>query len=469
MTKLNPTVKQSKKFDEGRLAGGAGLKAAKQDNLQLLRRATLANLLWEDQFYIDGESVADEVSRLIPLCKPEDVAHLAIEARTMQKLRHIPLYIAVEMLKHKDHKAYVELVLPQIITRADMITDFAALYAKRNGGKMKPMAAAAKRGLAKSFENFKEYHFAKYDRDADVKLRDVMFLVHPKPGEGREELYKKIATRTLSTPDTWEVALSTGQDKKDTWTRLITEGKIGGLAMLRNIRNMRGAGVDKKVIKQGLTSLKGTMLLPLNFLSAAKYNPEFSREIESAMLSSYSSLPKLPGRTLFIVDVSGSMEGPSSEHSAFTGFDKAAAMAMLAVNQCEDYEIVATAGNDGLRKQASNHLRYPKKGFELIQQLEHTRYDIGYGGIFTRQCLEWCKDNIKGDFDRIIVFTDSQDCDNVNKIPKPYGKNNYICDINASTKGINYQGVWTAEISGWSEHFLTFIASMEGISNSFTE
>ena len=66
----------------------------------------------------------------------------------------------------------------------------------------------AKKGLAKAFHNFKEYHFAKYDRDAEIKLRDVMFMVRPKPQNTlEEELYKKIADRTLKTPETWEVLL----------------------------------------------------------------------------------------------------------------------------------------------------------------------------------------------------------------------------------------------------------------------
>ncbi|HRT03639.1 MAG TPA: hypothetical protein P5513_06830, partial [Candidatus Diapherotrites archaeon] len=97
-----------------------------------------------------------------------------------------------------------------------------------------------------------------------------------------------------------------------------------------------------------------------------------------------------------------------------------------------------------------------------------TQGNLGYGGIFTRQCLEWCKETLGTDFDRIIIFSDSQDCDLPSKnIPKPFGKYNYICDISAHTKGINYKGVWTAEISGWSEHFLTFIAAYEGIENTF--
>lgn len=467
MSKINPLIKTSSKFDDTeRLAGGQGMRAANQDNLSLLRRCVLANLLWENVAYMDGISVSEEISRLIPLCNPTDVANLAIEVRQMQKLRHTPLFIACEMLKYNTHKNHVKTVLPQIITRADMLTDFLAIYQKMNG-KIKPLANAAKIGLANSFKNFQEYHFAKYDRNSKIKLRDVMFLVHPKPERGREELYKKIANRTLDTPDTWEVALSTGKDKKETWTRLIIEGKIGGLAMLRNISNMKKAEVDKKVIEIGLSKLHSSMLLPLNYLAAARMNPEFERQIEEAMLQAYKNLPKLPGRTLFIVDVSGSMGNLTSASSSFSRMDHACAMAMLAINQCEDYELVTTAGCDGLSKHSTKHLKYPSKGFGVFNEIVSDR--LGHGGIFTRQCLEWCKENVSDKFDRIIIFSDSQDCDRLDKIPKPFGTYNYICDVSSHTRGINYKNVWTAEISGFSENFITFIAVTEGLQNTFED
>lgn len=58
------------------------------------------------------------------------------------------------------------------------------------------------------------------------------------------------------------------------------------------------------------------------------------------------------------------------------------------------------------------------------------------------------------EFDRIIVFSDSQDCDFPNlRIPEPYGTYNYICDVSANTKGVNYRGKWTAEISGFFRTF----------------
>ena len=469
MSKINPSLKKTSKFEEERLAGGSGALAAKQSNTALLRRAVLANLLWEDVAYMDGMKVAEEIQRLIPLCPAIDVYNIALEARTMQKLRHTPLFIAVEMCKYPEHKMFVQDLLPQIITRADMLTDFLAIYWK--DGK-KPIANQAKKGLAKAFHNFNEYKFAKYDRDAAIKLRDVMFLCRPKPeNQYEQDLFKKVADRTLATPETWEVLLSTGKDKKESWTKLITEGKIGGLAMLRNIANMRRANVDKKVINEGLEKLKSSMLMPLDFLKAFRMNPEFGRQIEDAMINSYANLPKLKGKTLFIVDVSGSMGARMSEKSDFTRYDAACAMAMLAANQCEDYEIVCTAGNDYAHTGAHEHIPYPQKGFGIFEQIRETNKNIGRGGIFTRQCLEWCNDKFKGQkFDRIIVFSDSQDCDfPERRTPKPFGTYNYICDVSAHTKGVNYRGVWTAEISGFSEHFITFIAAMEGIQNTFEE
>ena len=468
-SKLNPRLKPTPKFEDTQLAGGYGALAARQSNVALLRRAVLANLLWEDVAYMDGEKVANEIKRLIPLCPAEDVYNIALEARLMQKLRHTPLFIAVEMCKYPEHKMFVKYLLPRIITRADMLTDFLAIYWK---DKKCPICNQAKKGLALAFHNFNEYKLAKYDRDAAIKLRDVMFLVHAKPrNQYEQELFNKVAERTLTPPETWEVMLSRGDDKKATWTKLITEKKIGGLAMLRNIANMQRAGVDRKTIQDGLKTLRNSMLLPLDFWKSARMNPAFERDIEDAMIEAYKNLPKLSGSTLFIVDVSGSMGCLTSGNSQFNRMDQACAMAILAANQCEDYELVTTAGNDGTVMQASEWIQYPKRGFALAPQIMETRGRIGGGGIFTRQCLEWCKDKFKDKkFDRIIIFSDSQDCDYPEKrVPKPFGTYNYIIDVSAHTRGVNYKGVWTAEVSGMSEHFLTYIAALEGLENKFEE
>ena len=465
MSKLNST--KSLLYSDDRLAGGMGAWAAKQSNVQSLRRAVMANLLWEDIAYMDGQSVSDEICRLIPLCAPEEVYNIALKARKEQKLRHTPLFIAVEMCKYDEHRKYVRQLLPQIITRADMLSDFMALY--WHEGK-KPLCKQAQFGLADAFYNFDEYQFAKYDRDAPIKLRDVMFICHPKPrNEEETALYKRIAERKLQTPDTWEVALSSGKDKKEAWTRLITENKLGAWATLRNLRNMKQVEVDRHVIDHAISSIRSHMLLPFDFIKAVREAPEFEHQIELAMLESYKQLPQLQGNTLMIVDVSGSMNANLSTRSTFTRLDAACAMAILAINQCEDFELVATAGNDSTRVCSSEHIRYPKYGFDLIKQIKESEDRLGGGGIFTRQCLEWCKKQFADKkFDRIIIFSDSQDCDFPDKrTPKPFGERNYICDVSAHTKGINYKGIWTAEISGFSEYFLNYISVAEGNTNNY--
>ena len=484
MSKLNstrkPTTLKANQTTVGEIAGQVTNMAAAQSNIQLLRRAVLANLLWENIAYMDGQSITDEIKRLIPLCDPKDVALLTVEARTMQKLRHTPLFLAVEMCKYDATRPYVKEVLPQIITRADMLTDFLALYWM--DGKC-PICNAAKKGLAKAFHNFKEYHFAKYDRDAEIKLRDVMFMVRPKPENQLESiLYKKIADRTLETPETWEVLLSkahSSEEKAAVWEKLSNEGKIGGKAMLMNLRNMQSVGVPRPTIVKGLNELKGAMLLPLDFLKAMRESKGLDREIEDAMLNTYKNMPKLPGKTLFIVDVSGSMGSITSSGSSFSRLDQAAAMSMLAANQCEDFELVCTAGSDGQLREEQEYIKYPSKGFQMFKDIDAMYHKLGGGGIFTYQCLEKLRAKLGNkihDYARVIIFSDSQDIDvsnyrspNHDKKPRPFGKYNYICDVSCHTRGINYKGVWTAEISGWSEHFLTYIAAFEGIENTFAD
>lgn len=472
MSKINST---SQKQQDNRLAGGFGNIAAKQSNENTLRRLVLSNMLWEDIAYVnhqhitfvDGLSVTDQIISIIPLCDGKTVADIAVESRMNQKLRHIPLFLAAEMCKHEHTRKYVADVLDTVITRADMITDFIAIYWR--DGKC-PLCRQAIKGLSRAFHHFDEYQFAKYDRNTPIKLRDAMFLVHPKPQSDEEtELFKRIANRTMATPDTWEVALSSGADKRETFTRLIDEHKLGAMAMMRNLRNMCDVGVDSQTIINGIRNANGSMLLPLDYYKAYVNSPDEYRDvIDEKMVSSYGKLPKLPGHTLFILDVSGSMRMKLSSKSQFTRMDAAYAMAILAANQCEKCTFVATAGNDWSREHSTSIVEVKEKGFANTSLFNEYYKELGGGGIFTRQCLEWCAEQLEGQqIDRIIVFSDSQDCDIVNVKPSPFGTHNYICDVSSNIHGVNYKGVWDAEITGFSDHFITYIAALEGIENKF--
>lgn len=450
--------------EESRLAGGFGSFPAAQDSEALLRRAVMACLLWEDLFYESGESGAENIRALIHQVDLEKVARIASEARNVQKLRHIPLFIVREMARHpqlKENPSLVSKTLVDVIHRADELSEFLALYWKDGRA---PLSAQIKRGLARAFGKFNEYHFAKYNRESAIKLRDVLFLSHSKPDtQAREDLYKRLIDGKLQAPDTWEVALSGGANKAETFERLVSERKLGALAFLRNLRNMVDAGVSRDCILEGFRTVRARWLLPINYLSAAKYAPRYEREIEDLMLRGFSQVDKLPGYTVFVVDVSGSMGSGISGKSEFNRLDVACAMAMMAEATCERVSIYATAGNDSTRIHQTA-LVPARRGFGLMETIKAQSNKLGGGGIFTRQCLEYIKTQEKEAPDRIIIFSDSQDCDLPGKqTPAPFGKRNYIVDVSAHSRGVNYKGIWTAEVSGWSEHFIDYIAALEGL------
>ena len=466
--KKNAKAVDSRIDKKTKLAGGYGNYSAVQDAEALLRRAVMGCLLWEDLFYETGESGAQNIRSLVHQVPLEVASRVAIEARMVQKLRHVPLFIVREMARHPNlasNPSVVSETLYQVIQRADELTEFLAIY--WTDGKQ-PLSGQVKKGLARAFEKFEEYHLAKYDRDDSVKFRDVLFLSHAKPTQDREGLYKRIVDRDLALPNTWENRLSAGEDPKTVFSEMIENRELGAMAFLRNLRNMEEAGVDRKTILKGFSTINSKWLLPINYLSAAKYAPRYEREIEELMLKGFSQIKKLPGYTVFVVDVSGSMGQNISGKSEFSRLDVACAMAMMAEATCERISVYATAGNDGTRIHATKLVAL-RRGFGMMEVIKNSSQELGGGGIFTRQCLSYIKNEEQEAPDRIIVFSDSQDCDLSKALPEPFGERNYIVDVSAHSRGLNYKGVWTAEISGWSDHFLTYIASFEGLSWQISE
>ena len=250
----------------------------------------------------------------MPQVEPEDAAALAVEAREAMKLRHAPLLVVREMARYPRIAVLVAETLERIVQRPDELTEFLAIYWADALGplqqrKRQPVSAQAKKGLARALAKFDAYQLAKYDRDGPVRLRDVLFLVHAKPKDAEQEkVWKQLVDGTLASPDTWEVSLSGGKDKRATFERLIAEKKLGGLALLRNLRLMQTAGVPRETIAAAIDAMRTDRILPYRFIAAARYAPDFEPELEQAMLKSVKDHPRLPGRTRLLVDVSGSMD-----------------------------------------------------------------------------------------------------------------------------------------------------------------
>jgi 60 kDa SS-A/Ro ribonucleoprotein len=405
-----------------------------------LRRSVLACLLWESQFYEDGIEIAGRIAELVPKVAPEKVAGIAVEAREQMKLRQAPLLLVREMARHKTHRTLVADTLARVIQRADELAEFVAIYWK--DGRV-PLSGQVKKGLAAAFPKFDEYALAKYDRGGPIKLRDVLFLCHAKPRDAAQAgVWKKLIWGRLNAPDTWEVALSSGADKREAWRRLLAENKLGALALLRNLRNIREAGVEEELVLSALGSMNTTRVLPFRFLAAARYAPQWEAALEQAMFKCVAGREKLPGKTIVLVDVSGSMTAALSRRSEMQRTDAAYGLAVL----------LREIGETGAVYSFSDELvEVPaRRGFALRDAIDtsqrHNSTQLG-------KAVEGLNQKVK--YDRLIVITDEQVHD---QVPAPHGAG-YVINVASCKNGVGY-GKWT-HIDGWSESVVEYIRMLE--------
>ncbi len=438
-----------------------------------LRRSVLACLLWESQFYEDGVEIAGRIAELVPKVAAEKVAALAVEAREQMKLRHAPLLLVREMARHKTHRAPVSETLARVIQRADELAEFIAIYWK--DGRV-PLSGQVKKGLAAAFPKFDEYQLAKYDRGGPIKLRDVLFLCHAKPrNEAQAAVWKRLIWGRLTTPDTWEVALSSGASgtlarndaKREAWERLLREKKLGALALLRNLRNMKDAGVDESLVLNALREMSTARVLPFRFLAAARYAPQWEEALERAMLKSVATAEKLPGKTIVLVDVSGSMTAALSRRSEMQRTDAAYGLAVL-LREIAEKVAVFSFSNDLVEVPA-------RRGFALRDAIDRSQQ---HGATYLGKAVEKLNANEK--YDRLIVITDEQPHDTVpapdgtrghdtrgDGRPRPSGgpgvsgrSSGYVINVASYKNGIGY-GKWT-HIDGWSDSVIEYIRALEG-------
>lgn len=413
-------------------------QAARITPEQELRRTVAACLLWESGFYESGTSIADRIKALVPLCRPEYVAACAFEARTAMKLRHVPLLLVREMARIPSHRLLVSKLLPDVIQRADELAEFVSLYWQ--DGKDQPLSKQVKTGLAAAFGKFSEYQLAKYNRDGAVKLRDVLFLCHAKPkDDAQAAVWKRLVEGKLATPDTWEVALSGGADKKATFLRLMSENQLGALAFLRNMRNMMESGIDADAVALYASVVDVSRVLPFRFIAAARAVPAWENVIEPMMLRACEGREKFTGKTVVLLDVSGSMSSAVSGKSDITRLDAACGVAILLRELCESVDVFTF--NTSVRQVP------PRRGFALRDAIGQAGGGTSMGAAVT------AVNSIPAD--RLIVLTDEQSQDSV---PAPATKG-YVINVASAQNGVGY-GPWN-HIDGWSESCIDYIQAFE--------
>lgn len=412
--------------------------------LQALRRSVLSTLLWEDQFYEDGISIADRIRKNAAKVSVEALCQLAVEARTKHNLRHVPLLLLSCLVKRADGSSLIFTTIADTISRADEMAELLAIYWSDKSNKhMVP--AQLRKGLAKALGKFNEYSLAKYDRKGAVKLRDVFRLARPTPAnEEQSALWKRAVSGELATPDTWEVALSAGADKRETFERLIREGNLGYFALLRNLRNMAQAGCDEYLVREAIYARKGgaEKILPFRFIAAARAAPQFEAALDRSLQTTIAELPILRGRTVVLVDVSGSMNARLSAKSDLTRMDAAAALSAIINGDLRVFtfsdrlvEVPARRGMAGVDVVVKSQ---PHSGTHLASALALINRDIAY--------------------DRIIVITDEQ---SHNGAAAPKGRG-YLINVASYQNGVGY-GPWT-HIDGFSENVIRFIVEHEAAS-----
>lgn len=441
--------------------------------LQELIRLTMACMLWEDGFYSGGKTVGARIRELVHTVTLAEARRVAIEARNKMKLRHVPLLIVREMARHPNLKSTPSLVgdtLSTVIQRPDELNEFLAIYWA--DGKQ-PLSKQVKLGLAKAFSKFNEYQLAKYNRAKDITLKDVLFLCHSKPADvpvnarrlskferagtavdisltrpdgfsPGEILYGKLIYDQLATPDTWEVELSAGGDKKEVFERLMRENKLGDLAFLRNLRNMTQAGVQVSDIMSYGDLRTWGRVLPFRFIAAAKVVPQLEPALERWMFKCLEGSPKLEGKTILLADVSSSMQASLSRKSDLTRDSAMKALAMLLREVCSDVTILPFA-----RQVIANVP--PRRGFALAGVLHRHN---GPDGTDIGNAVTYA--NSLG-YDRLILLTDEQ---SYSRVPDPLrGTRAYCINVAVEKHGIGY-GNWL-HIDGFSESIVDYIQRYE--------
>ena len=456
--------------------------------------ASLSNTFYEKQ-----DARVKRIAELVGKVNPEFVAKLAVYARNEMHLRSIPLLLVVELAKVHSGDDLVSRTVDKVVMRADEIMELLMCYQWRNPSsgtkKLGRLSSQIKKGLQSAFNRFDEYQFAKYNRDnLEVKLRDALFLVHPKAKDAAQQaIFDKIVNDTLETPYTWEVELSAlgqedfGSEKAKNkafaikWQELIESNKVGYMALLRNLRNMLETGVDSRRIDAVCRRLSDPVQvakskqLPFRFLSAYREIEDISNFNTNAIMAALEKAVKASAanidgfddntRVLIASDVSGSMWTSISDRSKVRYYDIGLLLSMIFRYSCkqvisgifgDEWKPVNLPGNDILY---------------ATSQLANIANSVGYS-TNGHKVISWLLNN-NIVVEKVMMFTDLQMWDSkgekkrINDLWKRYRKiapkaRIYLFDLAGygnTPLQLRENGVFL--IGGWSDRIFEVLNAIE--------
>lgn len=461
MAKFNSpqTIKTTNK--EGHAAYGMTDKAK-------LVTQVLTSFFNEAKFYGDNSVEMQEVIKSVIRKDPQFVSNLAVFARREFNMRSVAHVLTAYLAHEEKGKPYVRKAVKGVSLRGDDVTEIMSFYLNTFG---KPIPNSLKKGINDVLTDFDEYTLAKYKGEGKaVKMRDLLCLCRPKPkSKEQEALWKRCLEGALEIPETWETQLSAHGNNRETWEKLIDGGKVGYMALLRNLRNILNAkprNIDKVFQKlSDPEAVRKSKQLPFRFLSAYKSvggigGSKVFDVLETAIDASVDNLPKLPGTTVIAVDTSGSMSSPVSAKSDIKCCEIGMTLGVIANRICEN--AIFFTFDTSLRKKAIS----TRNG--ILYTVTHeasagggTRMELPFNAML--------HEGIQAD--RIIVISDNQ-CNGgwwskpVQALADEYrritGDDIWVHAIDLQGYGTQqFHGAKTNVIAGWSEKVFDFILLAE--------
>ena len=424
------------------------------DELRLI--SMLNTIKLEPQFYRSENQTMRELRDLIErigLKDPYFVAQAIVYSRClgegMRSVNHLAAALLAPFISGKEYaKRFYGLWDKKekkggCIYRVDDMSEIKDVYAALNKS---TLSNSMKKGFAAVLEALDTYQLAKY-KDTVI---DMANLTHPKSALSKAEIVvdgkkMKVIDALMKgitvSADTWEVANSeAGQEvakavkagkltkaeaevtlanaKNDNWEAMLTEGKLGILAAIRNIRSMlkspRKEVIDAlcKLVSNG-QAIRDGKVMPYQIDYAYEVvKKEFSnsadgRRVMEALLKGYEyAVPNLaealPGRTCVMVDCSGSMNTYCSQagqrsNIASTAAEKAGLIAAT----------IAKATNADVVRFGSHAEFYSYDPNESVFSLGRKIGHDNMGGTSIPSAFELIH-NAKRQYDRIILLSDNE-------------------------------------------------------------
>lgn len=458
MAKFNstPTMRTTNK---------CGHDAYKMRDKEKLVTQVLTSFFNEKKFYGDNSKEMQETIKSVIKTDPQFVANLAVFARREFNMRSVAHVLTAYLAHEIEGKPFTRSTIKGVSLRGDDVTEIMACYLSMFG---KPIPNAMKKGISDVLQGFDEYTLAKYKGNGkEVKMRDLICLCRPTPKDKEQsEMWNRLLNGKLETPYTWETELSEKGNNKETWESLIDSGKVGYMALLRNLRNIlqyKPSNVNKVLETiENPAAVKRSKQLPFRYLSAYKELEYIGGSrvfdcLENAVESSCENIAKIPGTTVIAVDISGSMGDRISEKSNVCCYEIAMLLGLIANKICEN-SIFYVFNND-IKK-------YPlSKRNGILHTVTNSR--CGGGTSMHLPFQKMLDDKVIAD--RIIILSDNQCNSWCNPVQRLAGQYRKISNNDLWVHAIDLQGYGTQQfigkrtniIAGWSEKVFDFITLAE--------